>query len=154
MNRKITKSEFTEVMKFCKKKGVDFLDLRLEVADHLAESVELLWVKEPKLTLDTALKTTFKEFGIYGFTDVIEEHNQRMMAKYGQVFFNELKKALSLTFVALVTMGSILLHQILMKSSAFTVWLEWLVYAYIFILPTIVTFQYFKNRNIIAKREI
>ena len=84
--RKITKEEIKSLDEFCRKKDVIYVDLRLEIIDHLADSIEELWVENPKLGFTKALQTVYKRFGIFGFLDVVGEHQNKMSKRYLRLF--------------------------------------------------------------------
>lgn len=110
MSRIVTSKEMDELLLFCAKKGIEYLDLRLEVADHLAHSIEELWKSHPNTSFNEALNGAFKKFGIYGFTDVIEDHSNQMIKGY----FRKLQETL-FGLVTLKNLGVIIL-------SAFFMW--------------------------------
>lgn len=148
MSRKINQNEYQELMTFCKKKGVDFLDLRLEVADHLANAIESLWEKEESLTFESALKQEYKKFGIFGFTDVVAEYSNRMMTKYGNLFLKELKSGLSFSVGLSFVLGAVLLWQLIRFVPQSHIFIQYLSWAFFVGTPIWLTIKYFKTKRI------
>jgi len=85
--RKITHEEIKLLDEFCRKKDVIYVDLRLEMIDHLADSIEELWLENPQLSFPKALQTVYKRFGIFGFLDVVGEHQNKMTKRYLHLFW-------------------------------------------------------------------
>lgn len=149
MNRQISQEENIQLMDFCKRKGVDFLDLRIEIADHLAHAIVDYWATHPEASFEQALQVEYRKFGIFGFTDVCADYSNRMLTKYGRVFLKELQVSLSVKFVGLILFGGVLFFQLLTQVSESHIILEWLTQGFIIGAPILVTLQYFKNKRII-----
>ena len=62
--------------RFCQKKGVHYYDLRQEMVDHLAESIETDMAADPKTDFETALHQVYSAFGISGFSTVIRQREE------------------------------------------------------------------------------
>ncbi|MGB0805879.1 MAG: hypothetical protein ACPGRC_04260 [Salibacteraceae bacterium] len=153
MSRKISPKEFQDVLLFCKKKGVDFLDLRIEVADHLCNSIEQLWNKDTNISFQNALLTSYKKFGIYGFTDVMEEHTNQMLSGYLRKLISTMKAMITLKNLLILILFTWALFQL---SYLF----EWarimgvvLALGLVLLGPTVLLFQHFKNKNILGKEK-
>ncbi len=149
MNRKISQTEYKNLMTFCKKKGVDFLDLRLEVSDHLANAVESLWEEDEKLDFESALLQEYKKFGIFGFTDVVAEYSNRMMNKYGMLFLRELKTMFSLKICIAFIMGGLVLWQLVSTVPQSHIFIQYGAWAFIAGAPLWLTMRYLKIKRVI-----
>lgn len=57
---------------FVKKHYVEYYDIELELVDHLANGIEAQWVEDSTITFEIALEREFKKFGIFGFSDVVD----------------------------------------------------------------------------------
>lgn len=89
--RTVTKEELLRINALCKKKDIDILDLRIEFVDHIAKSIEELWVYHPKMTFKDALNTVYKRYGVHGFMNVVQEHAKTMQRTYRLMLWEEIK---------------------------------------------------------------
>ncbi|ANH83005.1 hypothetical protein A8C56_20255 [Niabella ginsenosidivorans] len=69
----LTNEQIAAIDQFCQKKGIYYYDLRQELVDHLAESIETKMQSHPEVSFETALAGVYQSFGIFGFSKVIEE---------------------------------------------------------------------------------
>jgi len=79
---KVSPEELQFIFNFCKKKGFEFVDLRMELVDHLASQVEAVWQKEPELSFKTAFHKVYKSYGIFGFNNLYQVHSKLVWKKY------------------------------------------------------------------------
>lgn len=80
MNRTITIPELKQIFDFLEQKRVRHYDMQVELADHLATSIEEQWVENAALPLKEALDTEYSKFGLYGFSKLVEKR-QRSIGK-------------------------------------------------------------------------
>ncbi|PTM04203.1 MAG: hypothetical protein DA405_08135 [Bacteroidetes bacterium] len=80
--RKISPEELEYIFKFCKKKDIEFVDLRMELVDHLASRVEAIWEEKPELSFRDAFHKVYKSFGIFGLSTLVDEHSKLVTKKY------------------------------------------------------------------------
>jgi len=78
--RKISEKEIKELYTFTRKHFVEHFDVQMELVDHLACAIEEIWEKNPKTNFNDALKITFKTFGVFGFSDIVE-HKANSLSK-------------------------------------------------------------------------
>tara|TARA_R110002050_G_scaffold87066_3_gene184614 strand:+ start:379 stop:1068 length:690 start_codon:yes stop_codon:yes gene_type:complete len=150
-SRKVTEQEAKDLMAFCKKKDVYYIDLRLELVDHLAHSIEEHWVENPKATFSEALQVVYKRFGIFGFLDVVGVHQDRMTKRYLKQLWQTVLVILAWPRVLGFLLGSLVLFQ---SMTHFLIMQQ--VGVWIFILMVLVgsisnTLQYFRNKKILGK---
>ncbi|GAB5552979.1 MAG: hypothetical protein Sapg2KO_25700 [Saprospiraceae bacterium] len=84
MNRTITITELKQIFQFLEQKRVRHYDLQVELADHLASSIEVQWTQSPELSLKEALSNEYDKFGLFGFSKLVEKR-QRSIGK--KLFF-------------------------------------------------------------------
>lgn len=84
---KVTKDQIEKLYKFTRAHYVEHYDLQTELVDHLANGIEKRWENNPKLPFEDALNLEFKEFGVFGFNDVIERHDLAMTKRYFKIIF-------------------------------------------------------------------
>jgi len=95
MHKTLNAEQIEQLYTFTRQHFVEYYDLQTELVDHLANAIETLWEVKPQLTFDDALKTEFKKFGIYGFSDVVEERQKALGKKYTKLmvrYFREFFK--------------------------------------------------------------
>jgi len=88
MNRSISKKETRELFLFCQKHFVYHYDLQIELVDHLASGIEEQWQTNPRLSFDSALKNTYRKFGIYGFGKIKEQKQKELHRKYRHILWS------------------------------------------------------------------
>ena len=145
---KLSKEHIDQLYKFTRAHFVEWYDLQTELVDHLANDIESIWEKEPKLTFDQAKNKAFKKFGIFGFSDVITDKSKAVNKRYWKVFWNIFKDYIKPPKILLVLLGSLFIftiadlteYKITILISAF-----WII----FIIPIVFFFKY----NIELKRK-
>lgn len=104
--RKTTAAEIEKLHEFTRKHYVEYYDVEIELVDHLANSIEKRWQKNPESSFEENLQASFKEFGVFGFMDVVEKRQVAMMKKYlkliGQECLSGIKKPKILFFILLI----------------------------------------------------
>ncbi|MCB4807327.1 hypothetical protein LG651_03620 [Tamlana sp. 62-3] len=100
---KITEQQIQELYTFTAKHYVEFYDVQTELVDHLANGIEAQWEENPEVKFEDALRIEFKKFGIYGFSDVVEQkynalskHYRKQVYKYTKQYFKLPKIILTL----------------------------------------------------------
>lgn len=86
-NRQVTAQEIEKLYKFTRQHFVEHFDVQAELVDHLASSIEDMWTENPKTKFDVALDKTFKKFGVFGFSDVVEDKTSALSKKYTKRIF-------------------------------------------------------------------
>jgi hypothetical protein len=81
-NNKLSPEQIEELFAFCRKHFVRHYDLQIELVDHLAAAIEDQISKDDQVTFESALSSTFKNFGIYGFSKVKEQKQKALERKY------------------------------------------------------------------------
>lgn len=76
MNRELSTEEIDQLHRFCRQHYVTHYDVRLELVDHLASSIEALWMKNPALSLESALQQVYHTYGTTGFRKLMREKEQ------------------------------------------------------------------------------
>ena len=114
MKNELTDEQVAQLFEFTRKHYVEYYDVQVELVDHLASSIETEWEKNPELDFDAALNNVFSDFGIFGFTDVIESNaksiwkQQRKLWK--QTFIRQFKwpnllKSISIWIILYVSLS-------------------------------------------------
>ena len=96
MERKITLQEIEQLHIFVRQHYVEFYDVELELVDHLANDIEAQWHKDTQLSFEQALHIAFKKFGVYGFSDVVDQKINKLSNAYYKASFKVLKEFFTL----------------------------------------------------------
>ena len=125
--RKATSEEIEQLYQFTRQHYVEYYDVQTELVDHLASSMEENWEKEPELSFEENLQREFKNFGVFGFMEVVEKKSRALEKRYFFLVWREIKQQLgNLRILAffLLTFSAILLmlryvHPILLATVVF-----------------------------------
>ena len=69
----VTDPQIDRLFEFTKQHYVEWYDVQIELVDHLANGIENQWKEAPDIPFEKALNIEFKKFGIFGFSDLVEE---------------------------------------------------------------------------------
>lgn len=69
----LSKTEIQKLFDFTRKKYVRYIDVQVELVDHLATAIEELRSQDQSLSFDVALQKVYSRFPITGFNDLIQE---------------------------------------------------------------------------------
>lgn len=87
----VTNEQINQLYLFTRQHFVEYYDLQTELVDHLANAIEEQWQTNPKRTFDEALQIEFKKFGIFGFSDVVQERHVALEKKYRKIVWSHFK---------------------------------------------------------------
>lgn len=113
MERKITLQEIEQLHRFVRRHYVEFYDVELELVDHLANDIEAQWQEDTQLSFDLALDQAFKKFGIFGFTDVIEQKTNELNKVYYKESFRLLRTFFTIPKIVISIALSLIIYVIL-----------------------------------------
>ena len=138
---KLTPKHIDQLYKFTRAHYVEWYDLQTELVDHLANDIEAIWEKEPNLTFDQAKNKAFKKFGIFGFSDVINDKSKAINKRYRKILWQIFKEyfkppkilMLLLTTLIFFTIVDLMNHKITLLITTF-----WII----FFIPVIFFFKY------------
>ncbi|MFI1772664.1 hypothetical protein [Thalassobellus citreus] len=98
---KLTDTEILQIYTFTQRHFVEWYDVQTELVDHLANGIEGQWESNPNLTFDEALKQEFKKFGVFGFSDVVEQKTNALESFYRKEVWKYLKEYFKLPKIIL-----------------------------------------------------
>jgi uncharacterized membrane protein len=104
----LTETQIKELYAFTVKKYVEHYDVQTELVDHLATSIEAK-MEQQNVTFDVALQQVYAGFGIFGFSDLIEQKTREAGIK-GRILFRK-------TFIEYFKLPKILLFVIILLVS-------------------------------------
>lgn len=93
----LTKKHIETIRDFIRSKYVEYYDVEIELLDHLASDLEgKLGDSYGDAELKAALQASYKKFGVYGFSNLVEkkkkkETNQKGRKIFWQAFFEYFK---------------------------------------------------------------
>jgi hypothetical protein len=87
--REVKQEQLRYIYDFCKRKDIVFVDLRMELVDHLASRVEAIWKQEPDLSFELAFHRVYKSFGIFGMGTIVDEYSKVVWKKYWTLIKSE-----------------------------------------------------------------
>lgn len=93
---KLTQAQTERLYQFTKQHFVEWYDVQIELVDHLANGIEEQWESQPHLDFETALKIEFKKFGIFGFSELVEQKTNALDKHYRKQIFKHFITFLSL----------------------------------------------------------
>lgn len=82
MSKKLNKEQIDDLFQFCDEQDVCQYDLKFELVDHLACSIEQEWEKNQNLLYEDALWQVFNRFGVSGFSKIRKEKEKTLRKKY------------------------------------------------------------------------
>jgi hypothetical protein len=121
----LTPDQITVLYTFTRQHFVEHYDLQTELVDHLANAIEQRWAIEPSVSFDDALKAEFKKFGVFGFSDVMEQKGKALGKRYRKLMWYYFKEYFSLPKL-LLTIALVLAMGMLLQ---FNIWVALVVYS-------------------------
>ena len=88
---KLDEKQIDQLYLFTRQHFVEYYDLQTELVDHLANAIEAQWQLAPNRSFDEALQIEFKKFGIFGFSDVVQERHVALEKKYRKIVWSHFK---------------------------------------------------------------
>jgi hypothetical protein len=87
----ITNDEKSQILEFLIKKDVIYFELQCELLDHICSDIENKRKKNPEISFSLALEESYRDFGIFGFSDILEEREKLLNRNYYSRFLGLLK---------------------------------------------------------------
>ena len=109
---KLSSNQIQQLFTFTQQHYVEYYDLQTELVDHLANSIEEQWKENPKRSLEEALQMEFKKFGIFGFSDIVEQRQKAMNKKYNTLIWKHFKEFFILPRIIATVLVFVLIYKI------------------------------------------
>jgi hypothetical protein len=84
---KLKEDQIEELYKFTRQHFVEYYDVQTELVDHLANDIEAIWIEKPALSFEQARDMSFKNFGVFGFMNVIESKQKILNKRYFKILW-------------------------------------------------------------------
>ncbi|NVK52045.1 MAG: hypothetical protein HWD85_03850 [Flavobacteriaceae bacterium] len=110
---KITESHIQDLYKFTRKHFVEHYDVQTELVDHLANDIEQIWETKPQLTFQEARAISFKKFGVFGFSTIVDKRSKALGKKYNKILWRFFKEWFQLPKIILTSLIFLLFYTVL-----------------------------------------
>jgi hypothetical protein len=111
--RKLDKTQIDHINKYILKKGVKYIDVQMEILDHVASAVEERMSLNEALTLDEALADVHQSFGIFGFSSLEDAIVSGMNKKYNSIFWGNFKSFFDFKYLILQFLTGVLFYKLI-----------------------------------------
>lgn len=99
--KRINKDQINQLFAFTKKHLVEHYDIQAELVDHLANAIEEQWKENPDILFEDALNKEYKNFGVFGFSGLVEQKEGALRKYYLIRLKNELLAFISVPKVVI-----------------------------------------------------
>lgn len=86
---KLTQEQIDVLFTFTKKHLVEHYDVQVELVDHLANAIEEQWKENPSISFEDALQKEYKNFGVFGFSGLVEQKQVALQNHYWHIIKKE-----------------------------------------------------------------
>jgi hypothetical protein len=80
--RSLNQEQLQGLYAFCKRKDIRYLELRMELVDHIASRIEALWEEDEGLSFKEAFHRVYRSFGIFGLSEVAESQAKSVSKRF------------------------------------------------------------------------
>ena len=94
--KKLSQEQIDQLFVFTKKHLVEHYDVQVELVDHLANVIEAEWEINPNISFTAALEKEYKNYGVFGFSGLVEQKQNELHKYYNKMLWKELKKFVSI----------------------------------------------------------
>lgn len=108
----LTKQQIEKLRIHLEESGFKYIDVQMEILDHVATAVEERMTENPGLTFQDAVNQTQASFGPKGFRQIEISIIGGMTRRYRKLFFNEFISLLNYKYIALVLFFCFLVYKI------------------------------------------
>ena len=140
---KLSQAQLSAIKSFISKRGITYLDVQMEILDHVASAVEEKMNSSVTLSFDEALKQTHASFGIFGFGGVEDSIINNMSKKYNQTFWRIFRSFFCFKYILLLLLAGVFSYQALKYS---------IDYGLILLATMLVAMLFFAIRILIAQK--
>ena len=141
----LSNEEIDRLDQFCLQHYVGYYDVRIELVDHLASSIEDMMEKDPKLSFENALEKVYRQFGYKGFAGVVEAKEKEMNAAYSAQLLGLYKSYFSLPKVAFTLMLAAVYYSLPFFCSKWEI--KWVLISTVLLLTGVEVRTYWLSRR-------
>ena len=89
--KKLSQEQIDQLFVFTKKHLVEHYDVQVELVDHLANAIEAEWEINPNISFTAALEKEYKNFGVFGFSGLVEQKQATLQNHYWNVIKRDIR---------------------------------------------------------------
>ncbi|MFW0716884.1 hypothetical protein [Pedobacter sp. N23S346] len=108
----LTKQQIEKLRIHLEESGFKYIDVQMEILDHVATAVEVRMTENVGLTFQDAVNQTHSSFGPKGFRQIEASIIKGITRKYRKLFLNQLLSFFSLKYISLVLFSCFLFYKI------------------------------------------
>ncbi|WP_461788144.1 hypothetical protein [Pedobacter sp.] len=96
---KLTKIQLEKIRIYLDENGFKYLDIQMEILDHIASAVEEKMTEDPTLTFEDAVNQTRISFGKAGFINIEKSIVKGLSNRYRKLFFRHFFSLFGIRFI-------------------------------------------------------
>lgn len=108
----LTTAQLQQIKQFVQRKGFVYLDVQLEIIDHVATAIAEKLEADPQLDFNQALVQTHASFGIFGFSTIEDAICKGLSKKYNRFFWRTFLSFFSYKYIGLLFLGAAFAYQV------------------------------------------
>lgn len=108
---KLSTQQLLKIEAFVKQKGVNYVDVQMEVLDHMASAIEHKMTENENLEFETALQQTHASFGIFGLSTIADAIAEGLDRKYRKIFWKHFSSFFG-KYLPFTLLGGVLFYKI------------------------------------------
>ena len=108
----LTKQQIEKLRIHLEESGFKYIDVQMEILDHVATAVEERMTENANLTFQDAVNQTQSSFGPKGFKQIEASIIKGISSRYKKLFFKKFISLLSYKYIALVLFSSFSMYKI------------------------------------------
>lgn len=114
---KLNAAQIEELYAFTRKKYVEHYDVQTELVDHLANSIEEKMNESSNISFETALQQVYAQFGIFGFSELVEKKGTEAVKKGRYLFRSSFLEYFKLPKILLLALIFIVCYKVFAVAS-------------------------------------
>ncbi len=108
----LSEDHLTAIKNFISRKGIKYIDVQMEIIDHVASSIEEKMTADPNLPFEAALEQTHSSFGIFGFSGMEDAIVNGLGKKYRIIFWKQFGSFFGPKYILLVLLAGFLTYKL------------------------------------------
>lgn len=108
----LNREQLLEIKTFIEKKGFTYIDVQMEILDHVASSVEEKMTNKPDLDFENALNQTYKDFGVLGFSVIADGIVNAIRKRYNRFFWKNFCSFFGYKYILLLCLSAFAIYNL------------------------------------------
>lgn len=143
--KQLTTEQIDALFAFTKKHLVEHYDVQVELVDHLANAIEAQWKVNPNISFEDALQKEYKNFGVFGFSGLVEQKQVALQNHYWKIIKKEIISFFSIPKIIFSVTLFYVLFQYFSNQNKWLLANDYIIYIAL-IATTIFMFFFLKNQ--------